>query len=237
MYSPGVLFCIASNMKRSHSMEPISLPIDEGSKKFKPNSPMDEFTYQPLLSEHMKEVADAKLDMDMSKLQLLEEELPERHMLLIRPLPAGFDDFFEECRHCKSVESQHMLVFSLHQSTRHMIEFIEGQVFNSQKSWRKFYIGITSSPSWRCRGGTSYSGQEVQGHFSKGNRHGWQVMHIIYFIGCQLAKRLEKLLIQYFTLRNSFWTATLANRAEGGGGISNVASDTDQHFYIYVLFG
>ena len=236
MYSPGVLFCIASNMQRSHSMDPISLPIDEGSKKFKPTSPMDEFTFQPLLSEHMKEVADAKLDMDMSKLQLLEEELPERHMLLICPLPPE-THFYDECRHCKSLESQHMLVFSLQQSTRRMIEFIEGQVFNSQTSWRKFYIGITSSPSWRCRGGTSYSGQEVQGHFSKGNRHGWQVMHIIYFIGCQLAKRLEKLLIKCFTLRNSFWTAALANRAEGGGGISNVASDTDQHFYIYVLFG
>ena len=158
MYSQGVLFCIASSMKRSHSMDPISLPIDEGSKKFKPD---DEFTYQPLLSDNLAEVAAAKLDMDMSELQLLEEELPERHMLLVRPLPAGFVDLFEECRHCKFLESQHMLVFSLQQSTRHMIQFIEGQVFNGQTSWREFYIGITSSPSWRCRGGTSYSGQVV----------------------------------------------------------------------------
>ena len=138
------------------------MPIDEGSKKFKPD---DEFTYQPLLSDNLAEVAAAKLDMDMAELQLLEEELPERHMLLVRPLPAGFVDFFEECRHCNFLEGQHMLVFSLQQGTRHMIQFIEKQVFNGQTSWRKFYIGITSSPSWRCRGGTSYYAQVVLGHF------------------------------------------------------------------------
>ena len=173
---------------------------------------------------HLKHVQDCQ------HLKLLPHEYADAHLVKVKPLNCGID-FLDECDKCEVWERRNRLRWTFRYSVTSVIDNIIENI--SSGKFVKYYVGITSSPSWRCGGGLTALGNEVTGHFGEDNRMAWHVMHVMFHVGCQQAKLLERFLISYFSVREPRWPAALRNSRSGGDGVSHAASEANLPFYIY----
>ena len=86
-----------------------------------------------------------------------------------------------------------------------------------------FYIGITSGPSFRYRGGGTDMGNVVRGHVVT-----WRYMVVIGMCSGRAVTRLEEELIDWAWSEHG---ARCANKARGGKGI---AVDSDSVTFLYI---